>query len=115
MEVANPICDLVFKYLLRNVRNDRVARLLIGRITGLAVQSVTVSQRETAVHCTAEAPEHEVPLTLLRMDFAARVRTEDGDERQVLIEIRKASAPIVIERFRRYLGQQQAEQERQRA
>ena len=40
------------------------------------------------------------------MDFAARVRTEDGDERQVLIETGKASAPTVIERFRRYLGQQ---------
>ena len=39
MEVANPIYDVVFKYLLQN---DRVARLLIARITGLAVQSLTV-------------------------------------------------------------------------
>ena len=40
------------------------------------------------------------------MDFAARVRTAGGGERQVLIEIQKASAPTVIERFRRYLGRQ---------
>ena len=40
------------------------------------------------------------------MDFAARVRTEDGGQRQVLIKIRKAKAPTVIERFRLYLGQQ---------
>ena len=40
------------------------------------------------------------------MDFAARVQTRDGSERQVLIEIQKANAPTVIERFRRYLGQQ---------
>ena len=40
------------------------------------------------------------------MDFAARVRTADGGERQVLIEIQKAKAPTDIERFRRYLGQQ---------
>ena len=103
VDVANPIYDVVFKYLMQN---DRVARLLIGRITGLAVQSLTVSPQETAVRRTPEDPEHDLPLTLLRMDFAARVRTADGDDRQVLIEIQKASAPTVIERFRRYLGQQ---------
>ncbi len=84
---------------------------LIGRITGLEVQSLTVSPQETAVPRTPDAPDHGLPLTLLRMDFAARVHTDDGGERQVLIEIQKANAPTVIERFRRYLGQQ----ERQRA
>ena len=103
MDVANPIYDVVFTYLMQD---QRVARLLIGRITGLAVQSLTVSPQETAVRRTPEDPEHDLPLTLLRMDFAARVQTRDGSERQVLIEIQKASAPTVIERFRRYLGQQ---------
>ncbi len=103
MDVANPIYDVVFKYLMQD---QRVARLLIGRITGLAVQSLTVSPQETAVRRTPEDPEHDLPLTLLRMDFAARVQTRDGSERQVLIEIQKANAPTVIERFRRYLGQQ---------
>ena len=103
MDVANPIYDVVFKYLMQN---DRVARLLIGRITGLAVRSLTVSPQESAVHRTPEDPERVLPLTLLRMDFAARVQTEDGGERQVLIEIQKSSAPTVIERFRRYLAQQ---------
>ena len=83
-----------------------VAALLIGRITGVEMQSLTVSSQESAVRRTPDAPERDLPLTLLRMDFAARVRTADGDERQVLIEIQKASAPTVIERFRRYLGQQ---------
>ncbi len=103
MEVANPIYDVVFKYLMQD---QRVARLLIGRITGLAVESLTVSPQETSVRRTPESPEQEAPLTLLRMDFAARVRSADGGERQVLIEIQKANAPTVIERFRRYLGQQ---------
>ena len=105
MEVANPIYDVVFKYLLQN---QRVARLLIGRITGLTVQSLTASPQETAVPRTPDAAEHDLPLTLLRMDFAARVQTEDGGERQVLIEIQKSNAPTVIERFRRYLGEQLA-------
>ena len=103
VDVANPIYDVVFKYLMQD---QRVARLLIGRITGLAVQSLTVSPQETAVRRTPEDPVHDLPLTLLRMDFAARVQTRDGSERQVLIEIQKANAPTVIERFRRYLGQQ---------
>ncbi len=103
VDVANPIYDVVFKYLMQD---QRVARLLIGRITGLAVQSLTVSPQETAVPRTPDASVHGLPLTLLRMDFAARVRTAAGAERQVLIEIQKANAPTVIERFRRYLGQQ---------
>ncbi|MDE0025543.1 MAG: hypothetical protein OXP69_14125, partial [Spirochaetaceae bacterium] len=103
MDVANPIYDVVFTYLMQN---QRVARLLIGRITGLAVQSLTVSPKGTALRRTPEDPEHDLPLTLLRMTFAARVQTRDGSERQVLIEILKANAQTVIDRFRRYLGQQ---------
>ena len=80
VDVANPIYDVVFKYLLQN---QRVAGLLIGRITGLTVRSLTVSPQETAVPRTPDAPAYDLPLTLLRMDFAARVRTDDGSERQV--------------------------------
>ena len=61
------------------MQDRRVARLLIGRITGMAVQSLTVSPQETSVHRTpGGAPDHDMPLTLLRMDFAARVQTRDG-------------------------------------
>ncbi len=102
MDVANPIYDVVLTYLMQN---QRVARLLIGRITGLAVQSLTVSPKGTALRRTPEDPEHDLPLTLLRMTFAARVQTRDGSEQQVLIEILKAYAQTVIERFRGYLAQ----------
>ena len=40
------------------------------------------------------------------MDFAARVRTAEGREQLVLIEIQKTNAPTAVERFRAYLGQQ---------
>ena len=103
MEVANPIYDAVFKFLLDD---EQAARLLIAQIAGLDVQSLAVSPQE------AVAPGHrgEAPpsLTLFRMDFAARVRTAEGEARQVLVEIQKAKAPTVVERFRRYLGQQYA-------
>ena len=103
VDVANPIYDVVFTYLMRN---DRIARLLIGRITGLAVQSLSVSPPGTALRRTPEDPEHDLPLTLLRMTFAARVQAHDGSERQVLIEILKANAQTEIKRYRLYLGQQ---------
>ena len=102
VDVANPIYDVVFTYLMQD---QRIARLLIGRITGLAVQSLTVSPQETALRRTPEDPEHDLPLTLLRMTFAARVQTHDGSE-QVLIEILKANAQTVIKRYRRYLSRQ---------
>ena len=103
VDVANPIYDVVFTYLMQN---QRIARLLIGRITGLAVQSLIVSPKGTALRRTPEDPEHDLPLTLLRMTFAARVQIHDGSERQILIEILKANAQTVINRYRRYLSQQ---------
>ena len=106
MEVANPIYDAVFKYLLED---ERVARLLIGQIAGLEVQSLVVSPQEAvAPRPGGVAPDAPPSLTLFRMDFAARVRGADGRARQVLIEIQKAKAPTVVERFRLYLGQQYA-------
>lgn len=106
MEVANPIYDAVFKYLLDD---EQAARLLVGQIAGLDVQSLTVSPQEAvAPRHGGVAPDAPPSLTLFRMDFAARVRTADGGTRQVLVEIRKAKAPTVVERFRLYLGQQYA-------
>ena len=118
MEIANPIYDAAFKYLMQD---DRAARLLVGRITGLDVESLELRPQEAAAPrgvLRADAAEtaprdsgpgngaETPPLALFRMDFAARVRTADGGERQVLIEIQKTNAPTVVERFRAYLGQQ---------
>ena len=97
MEIANPIYDAAFKYLMQD---DRAARLLVGRIAGLDIESLERGRRRE------EGETVQPPLALFRMDFAARVRTPDGGERQVLIEIQKTNAPTVVERFRAYLGQQ---------
>ena len=105
MQIANPIYDAAFKYLMQD---DQVARLLVGRIADLEVASLDLRPQETAQPREdgngdgGKAP----PLALFRMDFAARVRTPEGAERQVLIEIQKTNAPTTVERFRNYLGQQ---------
>ena len=105
MDVANPIYDAAFKYLMQH---DQAARMLVSRITGLAVRTLEFSAQEVASPRPDAAGERsrDPLLTLLRMDFAARVEVADGRQRQVLIEIQKAKAPTVIERFRRYLGEQ---------
>ncbi len=100
MEVANPIYDVVFKHLMQS---DRVARLLVGQIAGFDVQSLELRPQEVAI--PRDGTADRLPLTVIRMDFAARVRTADGRLRQVLIEIQKAKTPTVVGRFRRYLGE----------
>ena len=111
MEIANPIYDAAFKYLMQD---DRSARLLVGRIAGLEVESLEVRAQEAAR--PRDRPAGEVagagqsPLALFRLDFAARVRRPDGGQRQVLIEIQKTNAPTAVERFRAYLGDQMCSQ-----
>ena len=109
MEIANPIYDAAFKYLMRD---RRVASLVIAKITGLAVQSVEFRALEVSAPREGVAPREAPmpPLALFRMDFVARVETPAGP-RQVLVEIQKAKAPTVVERFRVYLGQQYASAE----
>ena len=117
MYIANPIYDVAFKHLLQN---KEAARLLIAKITGLAVESVEFRPQEVSTHrpgvyrSEASPPDLATPpervedpmLTLFRMDFSARITTDNGQFKQVLIEIQKAKAPTVIERFRIYLGSQ---------
>ena len=107
MEIANPIYDAAFKYLMQD---DRAARLLVGRIAELDIESLDLRPQELATPREGRGRQEDEtlqpPLALFRMDFAARVRTADGGQRQVLIEIQKTNAPTVVERFRTYLGQQ---------
>jgi hypothetical protein len=50
-------------------------------------------------------------LLVLRMDFAATVRLDDGGRKPVLIEIQKARNAWDVQRFRRYLGSNYASPE----
>ncbi|MDE0385824.1 MAG: type II toxin-antitoxin system VapC family toxin [Defluviicoccus sp.] len=87
MQIANPIYGAAFKYLMQD---DRAARLLVGRIAGLDIESLELRPQELAAPRAASPRDDgeavQAPLALFRMDFAARVRTHDGGERQVLIE-----------------------------
>ncbi|MBK9338399.1 MAG: hypothetical protein IPM98_18390 [Lewinellaceae bacterium] len=101
VEIANPIYDVVFKYLMND---EKVARLLLSAIIGREV--VSLEFRPTEHHF----PVGEL-LAVLRMDFSARIVDENGDQELVIIELQKAKLASDIMRFRRYLGEQYANKE----
>jgi len=102
MDIANPIYDAVFKFMMED---KKVASLFIGAITGYDVQDVEL--RPTEVVTDAEGMRQ---WTVYRLDLAVRVRTGDGS-RLVLVEIQKAKYHTDIQRFRGYLGRQYASQQ----
>jgi len=101
VEIANPIYDVVFKYLMND---EKVARLLLSAIIGREI--VSLEFRPTEHHF----PVGEL-LAVLRMDFSARIVDENGNQELVIIELQKAKLASDIMRFRRYLGEQYANKE----
>lgn len=98
MHIANPIYDIVFKFLLEDQTS---AILLLSSIIGETIESLEFLPQENVVQLERRS------LTVYRLDFAAKIKTEEG-YKQVLIEIQKAKLPSDIMRFRRYLGEQYA-------
>jgi hypothetical protein len=97
--IANPIYDGAFKYLLDD---NRIARIFLSALIGSEIVDLEFRPTEHRQGLTGHN------LTVFRMDFAATVRMADGSARKVLIEIQKAKLPDDILRFRRYLGHQYA-------
>jgi len=101
VQIANPIYDVVFKYLMKE---EKAAKLLLSAIIGREV--VGLEFRPTEHHF----PLGEV-LAVLRMDFSARILDERGNQELVILELQKAKMATDIMRFRRYLGGQYANKE----
>jgi hypothetical protein len=98
VRIANPIYDVVFKYLLDD---EKVARMLLGALLGREILELQFRPTEIRL-------ESGSSFLVLRMDFAATLRLEDGARKLVLIEIQKAQSPQDVMRFRKYLGAQYA-------
>jgi len=97
MQIANPIYDVVFKYLMDD---SKIARLLISTIIGEKILSLDFLPQEKVVALEQRS------LTVYRLDFSAKIQTADG-YKNVLIEIQKAKFASDIMRFRKYLGGEQ--------
>lgn len=94
--IANPLYDTVFKFLMED---KRVSSIIIGRLLQRKIKSIT--QRNNDV--TQAGVDG---LRLLRLDYAAVVEDENGDEVEVCIELQRASTETEVERFRQYLATQ---------
>jgi hypothetical protein len=109
MQIINPIYDSAFKYLMDN---NQVAKLILSAIIGEEVEELLLDATELKVDVPKDKLENlQVQtsfFTILRIDFAARVKTADGKHKEVLIEIQKAKLATDITRFRRYLGERYA-------
>ena len=101
MHIANPIYDVVFKYLLED---NKVAKLLLSAIIGEEITDLAFSAQEHTVEIQQPAKE-SAPLTVCRFDFAAKIQTETGFK-TISIELQKAKFLSDLMRFRRYLGLQ---------
>jgi hypothetical protein len=126
--IANPIYDVVFKYLLDD---NQVAKILLSAIIGHEILELSLTPQEIIGEfgqVLKAKPKTEIGttqakrtkkanlsateftnLTVYRLDFAAKIRTEEG-EKIVIIEIQKAKLMHDILRFRRYLGKQYSDE-----
>ncbi len=100
IQIANPIYDVVFKYLLDD---NKVAKIFLSAI--LEEEILELEYRPKEVRTETE----KSTLTVYRMDFSAKIKTAEGDHRLVIIEIQKAKYHTDIMRFRKYLGSQYAD------
>ena len=94
MIIANPIYDVVFKYLLEDAE---IARDLLSTILGEEVVQLEFKPQETST-------ESSDSIKILRLDFKAIIKKKDGSLFKVLIELQKSKQVFDVMRFRRYLG-----------
>jgi hypothetical protein len=94
MRVANPIYDVVFKFLMGDMR---IAKLILSKILDQEIESLEFKPTEFR-------RKIGLNLTVFRIDFSAVLLQADGSRKLALIEIQKAKLPTDIMRFRKYLG-----------
>ncbi len=94
--VANPIYDCVFKFLMED---ERIAKTVLSALLKKEVVSVEIRRNE---HPNVTRDK----ISMFRIDFAARVKEDDGTVRLILIELQKTWVDTETLRFRRYLAAQ---------
>lgn len=94
LQVANPIYDTVFKYLLED---QRIAKTILSALLKREVVSVTPRPHEYT-------NKERNNISMFRIDFGAEVRQDDGSLKLVLIELQKTWLETETLRFRQYLG-----------
>ena len=69
MHIANPIYDVIFKYLLED---NKVAKLLLSAIIGETIEELGFSAQERMVEID-QVEKEKPPLTVCHFDFSAKI------------------------------------------
>ena len=107
MIIANPIYDVVFKYLMEDLD---IAKGMIAAIINEKVEEIQFQAREQILE-RAKQDIHPHLVSLQRLDFVATIQTDDGERKKVLIELQKARLSSDVSRFRSYLGKRYQERD----
>lgn len=103
MIIANPLYDVVFKYLMEDID---IAREILETILGEKILYLEVKPQETVTEVGDDGKLH-----ILRFDFKATIESPTGELKKVLIELQKLKKSFNIMRFRRYLGENYSEED----
>ena len=104
MHIANPIYDVVFKFMMED---EKTAKSFLSAIIGEEVLELHFSAQERTLRRPLLNPTEEADklfLTVCRFDFSAQISVPDGSVKTAMIELQKAKIVSDIMRFRRYLG-----------
>ena len=94
MKVANPIYDIVFKYMMED---ERIARTILSALLKVDVLAVEIRPHEYS-------DDTHDNLSVFRIDFGATIRDTEGNPKLILIELQKTWLETETLRFRQYLG-----------
>ena len=94
MKVANPIYDIVFKYMMED---ERIARTILSALLKVDVLAVEIRPHEYS-------DDTHDNLSVFRIDFGATIRDAEGNKKLILIELQKTWLETETLRFRQYLG-----------
>ncbi|MEM6701022.1 MAG: hypothetical protein AAF599_21650 [Bacteroidota bacterium] len=83
------------------MEDNKVAKLFLSAIIGEQIEELVFSP---TAHSTKIG--EEVSITVIRMDFSARIQQANGEQKFIIIELQKAKYYYKTMRFRRYLGKQ---------
>ena len=106
MKIANPIYDVVFKYLMEDSKS---AKIILSALTGLDIVELELFPQEFIGAVNSDIPEEENLINkfkVYRLDFKAKVKSKEGEIRLVILEIQKSKVFTTPMRFRTYLGYQ---------
>jgi hypothetical protein len=96
MIIANPIYDTTFEYLMKNIK---IARGVISTIIGEKIVKLDLRAQESVY-------KGKEKLMVYHLDFVAKIQTDQGKLKDVLIELQKSKYGFDIMRFRNYLGEE---------